>query len=81
MTVINLKVNEKTKAGKALLSVVNALHGQPGIEELKKVKKNKPKASNSPYNSEFVKKIQTAKTRGKYTEVDPNDIWGSIGLK
>ena len=38
----------------------------------------------SPYNSEFVKKIiersKSAK-EGNTVEVDPNDLWGSLGLK
>ena len=38
----------------------------------------------SPYNPEFVKKIlersKSAK-EGNTVEVDPNDLWGSLGLK
>ena len=38
----------------------------------------------SPYNREFVKKIlersKSAK-EGNTIEVDPNDLWGSLGLK
>ena len=38
----------------------------------------------SPYNPEFVKKIlkraESAK-KGNTVKVDPNDLWGSLGLK
>ena len=38
----------------------------------------------SPYNPDFVKKIlersKSAK-EGNTVEIDPNDLWGSLGLK
>jgi len=37
----------------------------------------------SSYNPEFVKKIKKAEKQiaeGKYTVLDTNDIWGSLGL-
>jgi hypothetical protein len=46
---------KKTKAGKALISVVDSLHGHPGIEELK-VKKNQPKTSKSALTKNMVYK-------------------------
>ena len=42
------------------------------------------KQDKNPYNPEFVKKIlersKSAK-EGNTVEVDPNDLWGSLGLK
>ncbi len=35
----------------------------------------------SPYDPEFVTMVKKAEKRGNYTEVDPNDIWGSLNLK
>jgi len=35
----------------------------------------------STYDPEFVAKIKQAEKRGSYVEVDPNDVWGSLGLK
>lgn len=35
----------------------------------------------SHYNPEFVKMVLDAEKRGNYTTLDPNDIWGSLGLK
>jgi hypothetical protein len=33
------------------------------------------------YNPEFVKMIKDADKRGNFKTIDPNDIWGSLGLK
>jgi uncharacterized protein DUF2683 len=35
----------------------------------------------SPYSPAFVKMVKDAAKRGKYTRIDPNDVWGSLGLK
>ena len=35
----------------------------------------------STYDSDFVSMIKKAEKRGKYTEVDPKDVWGSLKLK
>jgi hypothetical protein len=35
----------------------------------------------SPYDPDFVAMVKGAEKRGNYTEVDPNDIWGSLNLK
>lgn len=35
----------------------------------------------SPYNPKFVKDILESDKRGDYKEVDPKDIWGSLGIK
>ena len=34
----------------------------------------------SPYDPDFVAMIKKAQ-KGKSIEVDPNDVWGSLGLK
>ncbi|MGY3213349.1 DUF2683 family protein [Mucilaginibacter sp. HD30] len=34
-----------------------------------------------PYDPEFVSMIKKAQKSGKYTEIDPKDVWGSLGLK
>lgn len=34
----------------------------------------------SPYDPKFVAMIKKAQ-KGKSVEVDPNDVWGSLGLK
>jgi len=42
----------------------------------KKLKKDK-----DDYNPEFVKMVLGSSKRGDYKEVDPKDVWGSLGLK
>lgn len=37
--------------------------------------------ASSPYNPEFVKMVLEAAKSKKRTVIDPNDIWGSLGLK
>lgn len=74
MATITLKINERSKAGKAILAMIDALTEKPksGVEVVEE---------KSPYNPEFVKKIKAAAKRGKFTEIDPNDVWGSLGLR
>ena len=35
----------------------------------------------SPYDPDFVAMVKKAEKRCNYKEVDPKDIWGSLGLK
>lgn len=48
------------------------------------VKKTKVKKKDRPYDPAFVKKIlergESAR-RGNTITIDPNDLWGSLGLK
>lgn len=74
MTTITIKINERTKAGKALKDIIEIFSKEhKGVEILSDNQK-------SPYNPEFVKKIKKAEKQ-KGIILDPNDIWGSIGLK
>jgi proteasome assembly chaperone (PAC2) family protein len=75
MATITLKINERSKAGQAVLEFLKqfvALSKEVEVVEEK-----------SHYNPEFVKKIKKAEAEikaGKYTVLDANDIWGSLGL-
>jgi hypothetical protein len=70
MTTITLKINERSKAGKTLKNM---------IEIFSKEKENVEIVSDeSPYNPKFVKKIKRAQARGKYREVNPDNIWEGI---
>ncbi len=73
MTTITLKINERSNYGKALLELIKV-----SIEE-KKVKQVIDEES--PYNPEFVKMIKKSAASKERFEVDPNDIWGSLGLR
>jgi len=72
METITIKINTNSKAGKALKTMLEFFSKQPGIEIVEE---------KSPYNPEFVKRIKRAEKRGSYKEINPNDIWGSLGLK
>ena len=70
MTTITL--NERTKAGKTLLELVRLLSVNDKAVEINE---------ESLYNPEFVEKILEAEKRGNYKAIDPDDVWGSLGLK
>ena len=73
MTTITIKINERTKAGKALKNLIEIFSKEhKGIEIVSDTK--------SEYNPEFVKKIKETENQ-KGIIIDPNDVWGSLGLK
>jgi hypothetical protein len=79
MTTLTIKVNEKTKAGKAFMAMSeNFFKGVKGIEIVAAEDEFEQKNS---YNPEFVKMVLDAAKTKKRTVINPNDIWGSLGLK
>ena len=74
MTTLTVKINERTKKGKAFLEFAKNFLTEG--EEVTIVEEGK-----SPYSPAFVKMVKDAAKRGKYTKIDPNDVWGSLGLK
>lgn len=74
MATITLKINERSKAGKAILAMIDALTEKPksGVEVVEE---------KSPYNPEFVKMVLKSAASKNRTEIDPNDVWGSLGLR
>lgn len=81
MTTLTLKINERTKAGKAFLAMTSSLVKESKSIEIVTSKPNLEGIGESPYNPEFVAMIKKAEKRGNYITVDPKDIWGSLGLK
>lgn len=73
-----ITINERTKAGKTLLELAKLLAvTNKGV---------KIEEEESPYNPEFVAMVKERYAdyksgKSKSTTVDPNDIWGSLGLK
>jgi len=73
-----ITINERTKAGKTLLELARLLAvTNKGV---------KIEEEESPYNPDFVKKIKKIEAdynsgKSKSITLDPNDIWGSLGLK
>ena len=77
-----IKIDTRSNEAKRLitflktLSYVQIVEEQTIVEQI--VEETKPH-----YNSEFVKKIKESQKqikKGKFTEVDPDDVWGSLGL-
>jgi hypothetical protein len=78
MTTFTIKINERTKAGKAFRAMTETFFKDvKGIEILE----NSTQTEDEIYNPEFVKMIKDADKRGNFKTIDPNDIWGSLGLK
>lgn len=72
MTTITLKINEKSTIGKTFIAFLKSISTKEKDIQL---------IPESPYNPKFVEKIKKAEKRADYIEVNPNDIWGSLGLK
>jgi hypothetical protein len=72
-------VNENSKAAKAFLEFIKTLSFVQIKEENSYVAEEQ-----SPYGKEFVEKMKLAQEdikAGRTKEIDPNDVWGSLGLK
>jgi hypothetical protein len=85
---ITIKINERTKTGKAFMAMVEAFFKNvEGIEIVdNNAKKEVVNDNESLYNPEFVKMIlerdaDIKSGKSKCITVDPDDIWGSLGLK
>jgi hypothetical protein len=74
MATITIKLNERSKAGKALQEILAIFSKEPGVEIIQE---------KSPYNPEFVKKIKKSEQQikeGKFKVLNSKDVWGSLGL-
>ena len=69
---ITIKIDQRNKQAKALLEYIRTL---PFVE----VKDNEKEGS--PYDPEFVKIVKESAASKERYEVDPNDVWGSLGLR
>ena len=87
MTTITLKINERSKAGKAFLEMTNVLaKDSKGIEIISTGSNKTIEKKSGIYNPEFVKMIlerdaDIKSGKSKCITVDPDDVWGSLGLK
>ena len=85
MTTFTIKINERTKAGKAFRAMTETfLKDAKGIE----IVENTDVKEDEIYNPEFVKmilerseSINDPEKRKKWKEIDPNNLWESLGLK
>ncbi len=69
MATITLKINERSKAGKLLKDFLEIIADKPGIEIIEE---------KSPYNPEFVKKIEKARNEKGGKTVTASNLWQSI---
>jgi hypothetical protein len=80
MTTLTIKINKRTKAGKAFLAMSETfLSGVEGIEIIENA--STKKKDKEVYSKEFIEKIKVAEEnikKGNTTRLNPNDIWGSI---
>lgn len=82
MTTITIKIDKRTKAGKAFMAMSESFFkGVEGIEIIETNSKTATIEEKGSYNPEFVKMVLDSAKSKKRTVVDPNDIWGSLGLK
>jgi hypothetical protein len=81
MTTITLKINERTKAGKAFMAMSEIFFKNVEGIEIIETDSKKLKKTGDPYSPEFVAKIKRAEEnvkKGNTTRLNPDDIWGSI---
>lgn len=75
METITLKIDGRSKAGKAVKALLETLKDQKGVEVVKD-------EDESPYDPEFVKMVKQREANLRKNEcaivLDPDDVWGSI---
>lgn len=74
MTTITLKINDKSTAGKTFLAFLKTFVAKEKAVEIVE----EPK---SPYNPKFVEMVNRAEKSKNRTEINPDDVWGSLGLR
>ena len=73
---VTIKVKENSKQAKAIIEMLKTFSFVEFVDDSKNEK--------SPYDPKFVAKILKAQkeiTTGNTLVLNPNDIWGSLGLK
>ncbi|RYJ36707.1 hypothetical protein NU08_4226 [Flavobacterium anhuiense] len=77
-----IKINERTKTGKAFMEMFEAFFkGLDGIEIVETDSYGQVNEEPNIYSAEFVEKVKKAEEnikQGKTTRLNPDDIWGSI---
>jgi hypothetical protein len=72
MTTLTVRINEKSKLGKA---IVDLLHSSAKESKAVELVENSGK---SPYSPEFVKMVLQASKSKQRIKVDPKNLWESI---
>ena len=82
MTTLTIKINESSKKGKAFLEFAKSFFDdEKDVEIIEFGTKKTTDATQNTYNPEFVAMVKKAQKSKNRTVVDPNDVWGSLGLK
>ncbi|MCP2029565.1 hypothetical protein L1276_004752 [Flavobacterium sp. HSC-32F16] len=74
-----IKINERTKTGKAFMAMFEAFF--KGVDGIEIIETDSKKEKESPYNPEFVDMVLKSAKSKNSTEINPKDVWGSLGLK
>jgi len=73
METLTIKINKKSKAGNALISLLESYSDKPGVKIIKE------KNDESPYDPEFVKMVkQAAANKKRYEVKDIDQLWESL---
>ena len=81
MTTITIKINERSKKGKAFLEFAKTFFSEGKDVEIIKSDDKKPKQEKSIYSDAFIAKMKKAEENiknGDVTRLNLDDIWGSI---
>jgi hypothetical protein len=81
MTTITIKINERTKKGKAFLEFAKTFFADSKDVEIIESDNKKAKKEKSIYSDAFIAKMKQAEENiknGEVTRLNLDDIWGSI---
>jgi len=78
MTTITIKINDRTKAGRAFIAMSESFF--KGVKGIEIIETDSNKIEESLYDPEFIAMVKKAQKSKNGTIVDPNDVWGSLGL-
>ncbi len=79
MTTIMLKINERTKAGKTLISMLNFFSSEKeGVEIIETDSEKKKTKNNTPYTPQFVEMVLNAAKSENRTKVTSKNLWQSL---
>ena len=80
MTTFTIKINKRTKAGKAFMAMSETFF--KGVEGIEIIEKKSEITKEDPiYSKEFIAKVKKAETeikKGNTIRLNPKDVWGSI---
>lgn len=78
-----ITINERTKAGKIVLQLARMLSASnKGVTIDSQIGNDFSLSDDGiSYNPKFVAMVKKAQKSKKRTIIDPNDVWGSLGLK